>query len=124
MVTYLRMSLRVPMQSGNCFSMVRVSVRGRASLLFKIGVWVSLQSEFSNDQVENSFQSDCGAGAISHHRILRRRFAVCELAYIHSKRFLAGVALVGTIRAAQAIAAMSVVEGRADQGRAPVDFRK
>src|SRR6478609_8660481 len=97
MVTYLRMSLRVPMQSGNCFSMVRVSVRGRASLLFKnrrLGL-------------ENSSQSDCGAGAISHHRILRRRFAVCELAYIHSKRFLAGVALVGTIRAAQAIAAMS-----------------
>jgi hypothetical protein len=48
------MLLRVPMQSDNSFSMVRPLVRSRASLLFENSVWVSLQSEFSNDQVENS----------------------------------------------------------------------
>ena len=46
--------MRVPMQSDNFFSIVRVSVRGRASLLFKNRRLVSLQSVFSNDQVENS----------------------------------------------------------------------
>jgi len=34
--------------------MVRVSVRGRQACHSKISVWVSLQSEFSNDQVEKS----------------------------------------------------------------------
>jgi hypothetical protein len=54
MATYLRILLRVPMQSDNSFSTVRVSIRGRASLLFKSKRLVSLQSGLSNDQVENS----------------------------------------------------------------------
>jgi len=35
MATYLRMSPRVPMQPDKSYSMGRVSVRGRAGLLFK-----------------------------------------------------------------------------------------
>ena len=65
MATYMRMSLRVPMQSDNYFSMVRPLVRGRASLPFKNKRLASTQSELSSDQVENSFQSRSGAGAIS-----------------------------------------------------------
>jgi hypothetical protein len=90
MATYLRMLLRVPMQSDNFFSMVRPLVRSRARLLFKkIGVWPPRNSGFSNDQVENSFQSDCGTGAMLDQRILRWRFALCDLVHIHSTRFRA-----------------------------------
>jgi hypothetical protein len=35
MTTYLRMPLRMPIQSDNFFSMVRLRDRGSASLLFK-----------------------------------------------------------------------------------------
>ena len=50
------MLLRVPMQSDNSFSMVRAAGSQQASLLFKNKRLVSLQSEFSNDRVENSAQ--------------------------------------------------------------------
>jgi hypothetical protein len=80
-------------------------------LLFKNRRPVSPQSGSSNDQVENSFQSGCGADAISDQRILGWGSAVCELAYIHSTRFRAGTSLVGGFRSIQAMAAMSVVEG-------------
>ncbi|MCK1512971.1 hypothetical protein IVB22_10355 [Bradyrhizobium sp. 190] len=100
------------MQYDNSFSMVRALVRSRHACHSKISVWVSLQSEFSNDQVENSFQSDCGTDAMSDQRILRWRFAVCEVVYIRSERFLAGMSLVGTFRTSQAMAAVSVVEGK------------
>jgi hypothetical protein len=46
------MLLRVPMQSDNSFSMVWFAA-GHACYS-KISVWISLQSEFSNDRVENS----------------------------------------------------------------------
>lgn len=103
MATCLRMLLRVPMQSDNSFSMVRPLVRSRRACNSKTSVWILLQLEFSNDQVENSFHSDCGANAISDQRILRWRFAVCELVYTRSKRFSAGMSLVGTFRTSQAM---------------------
>ena len=53
MATYLRMSLRVPMQSNDLFSMARLPVCGRANPLLKTGVQISPQSEPSNDQIEN-----------------------------------------------------------------------
>jgi hypothetical protein len=57
-----------------------------ASLLFENSVCVSLQSEFSNDQIESSalLSSGCGTEPISDQRILPWRFAVCEPAYIHA----------------------------------------
>ena len=83
MATYLRMSLRVPMQSDNSFSMVRVSVRGRASLLFKNKRLGLTAIQVLNDQVRTAcFKNGCEADAISERTILRWRFAVCELAYI------------------------------------------
>jgi hypothetical protein len=53
MATYLRMLLRVPMQSDNSFSMIRAAVSQQARLLLR-NRRLALQSEFSNDQVENS----------------------------------------------------------------------
>ncbi|KRR24089.1 hypothetical protein CQ14_15225 [Bradyrhizobium lablabi] len=47
------MLLRAPMQSDNCFSMIRPLVHSRASLPFKMCVQ-SPQPAFSNDQVESS----------------------------------------------------------------------
>jgi hypothetical protein len=84
--TFLRMLLRVPMQSDNSFSMGPPTGSQLASLLFENSVCVSLQSEFSNDQIENSALLSNGRGTepISDQRILPWRFAACELAYIHS----------------------------------------
>lgn len=123
MATYLRMLLRVPMQSNNFFSMVRPLVRSRARLLFKNRCLVSPQSESSNDQVENSFQSGCGADAISDQRIPRRRFAVCELAYIHSTRFRA---LLRLLALSYLTGDRSNIRcrGKTDQRTATFDFRQ
>jgi hypothetical protein len=38
----------------NCFSVVGPPVRSWASLLFEPSVWVSRQSKFSNEQIENA----------------------------------------------------------------------
>ena len=48
------MLLRVPMQSDNSFSMVRAAGSQQGKPVIQECVWVSPQSEFSNDQVENS----------------------------------------------------------------------
>jgi hypothetical protein len=98
MATHLPMLLRLPMQSDNSFSMIRAAGSRQASLLFRNGS----QSEFSNDRLRTAgcFQNSCGTDAISDQSILRWRFAICELVYSHSKRFLAGMSLLAPLRLA------------------------
>jgi hypothetical protein len=97
----------------------RVGSRQGKPAIQKICVWVSRQCRFSNDQFENRavFKSGCEAGAISEQTIRRWRLAVCELLYISSKRFVTGMSPIGAFRIAQAPAAMSVVEVKAERGR-------
>jgi len=58
--------------------------------VFVIAFGVSLQSELSKDQIENSplLANGCGTDPIADQRILRWRFGVCELVHIHSNVFL------------------------------------
>jgi hypothetical protein len=85
-------------QSDNCFSMLSLPVRGRVSLLFERNVWVSRQSRFSNDPIENATRCVPTAAELTRSRIKRYRgrgFAVCEPVYIRRNFFLAGRSPVG-----------------------------
>jgi len=72
--------------------MIRADGSQHARLLLR-NRRLALQSEFSNDQVENSaaFKMAAEADAISDQSIPRWRVAACELVYIHPKRFVAGM---------------------------------
>jgi hypothetical protein len=85
-------------QSDNCLSMVGLPVRCRVSLLFEHGVWVSRQSEFSNDPIENATRCVQTLAELTRYRIkgyCGRGIAVCELVYIRGNFFLAGMSPVG-----------------------------
>jgi hypothetical protein len=77
--------------------MIRAAGSQQARLLLR-NRRLALQSEFSNDQVENSaaFKMAAEPTRRSDQSILRWRFAVCELVYIHAKHFLACMLLLGT----------------------------
>ena len=67
MAPYLRMLLRLPIQSDNSFSMIRAA----------------------GSQQQACYA--CGTDAISDQSILRRCLAACEVVYIHAKRFPASL---------------------------------
>src|SRR5258708_36954952 len=68
-------------QSANCFSMVDPPVRSWASLLFEHSVWVSRQSKFSNDQIENATRCVQTAAELTRYRI--KDTAVAALPYVN-----------------------------------------
>jgi len=72
-------------QSDNYFSMVGLPVRSRVSLLFEHNVWVSRQSRFSNDQIENATRCVLTAAKLTRYGIKGywgRGVAICEPVYI------------------------------------------
>jgi hypothetical protein len=115
-------SLRVP-NAIQIFTKYRRPAGSRQGKpLFKINE-VSMQSEFSNDRIENSmlFQNSCRTDVILDPSILRRRSAACELVHIHSIVSLQ-ICRLGTFRKRRASLTKSTW-GRADIAIACAEVR-
>jgi hypothetical protein len=82
------------------------------------GSHCNLSSRTTRLRIARCFQNGGGTDAISDQSILRWRFAVCELVYIHARGFLTGMSLVGTWRTSQVQPRMSAIGAVADVGMA------
>ena len=122
MATYLRMLLRVPMQSDNFFNMVRLLVRSRARLLFKNRRLVSRNSSSRTTKLRTAFKAVAEPTRCRIKGYRDGALRICEVAYIHSTRFRA-VRRLWALFVPRSDSGNVRCRGKADKGGAMFGFR-